>query len=116
MTERKANRLRAIADYCLYSDLGGREWATLTLRQALREGKITGYEVLGSWGGIFGLQHVAFTVDVTCDNQWADLTHEQAVDEFQNLLNGSIIPDSGVFVRWVTPVFDTAEIPHASAA
>lgn len=109
MSERQANTLRGIADYCLYSDMDGREWITLTLRQALRDGHIVDFDVLGSWGGIFGLQHVAFTVDVPCVREWAGFTHEAALKAFTALLSGPVIGDSDVHVRWVAPVFEALD-------
>lgn len=95
-----ATSVRVVADYQLMSDSVGHDWMAATLQEAEDRGQIAGYTVLGSWPGAYGIQHVAFTVDM----QVPAGTYEQAREAAEGLLNGPVIPDSDVIVRWLSPL------------
>ena len=98
-------RVRIVANYQLMSDDEGRMWMTETLREARERGDITDFEVIGSWPGVYGIQLVVFTVDVTLDGGRfkPEYTYDKTKEVASDLLNGPVVPDSDVEVMFISP-------------
>lgn len=106
LTKPLLDTVTLVADQQVMSDeYAGTLWAG-NLDRAKANGDIRDYRILGSWEGAFGLQHVAFTVDVPLDGRrfWPSYGHTEIQDAGQDLLC-EIAGDSDVFVRWVTNGF-----------
>lgn len=99
--------VRIAADYQLMSDDPGEQWMTGTLEHAKQIGLIANFKVTGSYVGEWGLQYVTFSVDIPLRENTSfppNMSYDQCKELADNLLNGPVVPDSDVQVRWVSPI------------
>lgn len=99
--------LRIVADYQLFSDTEGVEWATRVLKEAQNRQLIDGFKVTDSHPGSYGIQFVRFTVDVplTKDGTFQpDMSHDKLQAAAEAMLNMQIVHDNDVEVRWLSPI------------
>jgi hypothetical protein len=89
--------VRVVADYQMFGDYHGTEWAHLVLSDAKKREIITDFQFLHTQVSGF-VQVVSFTVDFSI-SVFEDLTHEEVVEHATNLLNEQIVHDSDVSVR-----------------
>lgn len=97
--------LRIVGEYQMFGDMEGNAWAHLVLGEARDRGLIQDYAVNGAYPGVFGIVLVCFTVDVPIEGAFsADNSYDEHKKAASDLLNGPVIYDSDVEVRWLSPV------------
>lgn len=106
-TPNEAVGVRLLADYQMMGDEDGWLWAEQVLGQAKERGDITGFRVLSSLTGAFGIQCITFTVDVGFTHPF---TREMDWPMFKavagDFLNARIIGDTDVSLRFVSPLHE----------
>ena len=94
--------VRVMADYQMFGDLHGTEWAHLVLSDAKKREIITDFQFLHTQASSF-VQVVSFTVDFS-PSMFEDLDYNEAKEHATNLLNEQIVHDSDVSVRAIGAV------------
>jgi hypothetical protein len=90
-------KIDAQAEYQLFSDMTGEEWARAFLTEAVEARTIEEYRLLNVATGAFGLQLVTFVARLEVPEGNFDDIKAKATDA----LNG-VVHDTDIDVRWVS--------------
>lgn len=98
MTTNEINdlRIRAYADWQLFSEASGDQWMANALTRAKDAGIITDFEIVRVAPGAFGLQFIIFSVDLDVPR----LPYDELRGYITDLLNRKVVHDDDVSVRW----------------